>query len=581
MKLPLIAFVTLLVFGSPASGVAAGRRPGGGGGTPACPVNRLAFTPATAADLQTALDCADPGAIITLNAGEANAYRGNFTLRHKTVAYESDGTTPKRIRILSAALSSLPSDTRVTPQQEPSLAWLIVPAGSTAPVLVTELRDIGTSGRLAASHYRLEGIKFVTDHWVNQLVRLGTTTETLASELPVDITFDRSYFAGAATEGTRQGLVANANAVTVTNSHFSDFKDTAADAQAIVVWNGAGPFWIENNHLEGSGENVMFGGGDPSIDGLVPSDVTVLRNHFVKPLSWTTDRSTRKGSSFRKKWRIKNLFELKNAQRVLVEGNVFENNWIQADQHGFAIVLTPRNQDGTAPWSTVQQVIFRYNVIANSTAGFNLMATDDTNPSQPLAHVLIEHNVLMNINGQAVQPSDPGSRPGRLFQILNPVPTSLPIDLTVRRNTAFSTREITFSAWNPTSALVFTDNVVRHNRCLEGNDCGVSGDGTAVPGNLALSEWFDDPIDVSGNVLFDAGRDRTADYPAGNTFPDTVTFLSDCQAGSPTIDQVTGEPTGSSAPHYTAVNGRCQALGVGVDWNLVRPLIERARSGQP
>src|SRR4029453_10702365 len=31
-----------------------------------------------------------------------------------------------------------------------------------------------------------------------------------------------------------------------------------------------------------------------------------------------------------KKWVVKNHFELKNAQRVTVEGNVFENNWAAA-----------------------------------------------------------------------------------------------------------------------------------------------------------------------------------------------------------------------------------------------------------
>ena len=29
-------------------------------------------------------------------------------------------------------------------------------------------------------------------------------------------------------------------------------------------WNGPGPFLIENNYLEAAGENIMFGGNDPS-----------------------------------------------------------------------------------------------------------------------------------------------------------------------------------------------------------------------------------------------------------------------------------------------------------------------------
>jgi len=43
---------------------------------------------------------------------------------------------------------------------------------------------------------------------------------------------------------------------------------------------------------------------------------------------------------------------------VLVEGNVIENCW-KAGQNGFAIQLTPRNQEGKAPWSVVEDVTIR------------------------------------------------------------------------------------------------------------------------------------------------------------------------------------------------------------------------------
>jgi hypothetical protein len=46
---------------------------------------------------------------------------------------------------------------------------------------------------------------------------------------------------------------------------------------------------------------------------------------------------------------------------VLVEGNMFENSWV-ADQPGYPIVITPRNQSGTAPWSVVQRVTFQLNL---------------------------------------------------------------------------------------------------------------------------------------------------------------------------------------------------------------------------
>ena len=32
----------------------------------------------------------------------------------------------------------------------------------------------------------------------------------------------------------------------------------------------------------------MFGGADPAIEGLVPSDIDMRHNHLAKPLRWRT-----------------------------------------------------------------------------------------------------------------------------------------------------------------------------------------------------------------------------------------------------------------------------------------------------
>ena len=98
----------------------------------------------------------------------------------------------------------------------------------------------------------------------------------------------------------------------------------------------------------------MFGGADPKIIGLVPSDIEFRRNHCFKPLSWNPLDPSYAG----RHWTVKNIFELKNARRVLVEGNMLENNWADG-QSGAAVLFTPRNQEGTAPWSAVQDVTFR------------------------------------------------------------------------------------------------------------------------------------------------------------------------------------------------------------------------------
>src|SRR5262249_14402322 len=140
----------------------------------------------------------------------------------------------------------------------------------------------------------------------------------------------------------------NSNNMVITNSYFAGFNDpnnSNGDSQAILVWNGYGPFRIVNNYLEAASENVMFGGGgDPSIRGLIPTNIYIAKNHFYKPLAWMADPTKY----------VKNLFELKSASYVQVENNVFENNWVN-QQKGSAVQFTPRN-GGTATWTVVQHV---------------------------------------------------------------------------------------------------------------------------------------------------------------------------------------------------------------------------------
>jgi hypothetical protein len=81
----------------------------------------------------------------------------------------------------------------------------------------------------------------------------------------------------------------------------------------------------------------LLGGADPAIPNLVPSDIEIRRNHFAKPLSWRVGDPSYAGIH----WAVKNLLELKNAQRVLIVGNVLDHNWYDA-QDGFGILFTVR-----------------------------------------------------------------------------------------------------------------------------------------------------------------------------------------------------------------------------------------------
>src|SRR4029077_15130966 len=113
---------------------------------------------------------------------------------------------------------------------------------------------------------------------------------------------------------------------------------------------------------------------------------------FLKPLSWRVGSPSYAGDH----WSVKNLLEIKNAQRVLVTGNILENNWMDS-QIGTAFLLTPRTESGKAPWAVAQDITFAYNTLRHSAGGINIAGTDDGDPRKVVRtkRVLIQNNLFV------------------------------------------------------------------------------------------------------------------------------------------------------------------------------------------
>jgi len=99
---------------------------------------------------------------------------------------------------------------------------------------------------------------------------------------------------GTTAGGIQRCVSLNSAATTIRDSRLTDCHGRGYDTQAIGGWNGPGPFRIENNLLEGAGENVMLGGADPAIPGLVPADIVIPRNLIRSRRPW------------RGRWTVKN-----------------------------------------------------------------------------------------------------------------------------------------------------------------------------------------------------------------------------------------------------------------------------------
>jgi hypothetical protein len=513
---------------------------------------------------QAALDAARPGDVIMLEAGAT--FTGPFRLPVKpgsewivvrSSALEGRRPPPAWRRWVRAPpRSGSPESTlpppghRVDPAYAPLMPKLVA---ASAPVIVTAP---------GAHHYRFIGIEIrpggsgkrstrqllrSTWRWITganaaaaptmsfagqNLVLLGGN-ETSVEKLPHHIIFDRCYLHGDPKGGARRGIAMNSRYTAVVDSYLSDFKEVGEDAQAIAGWNGSGPFKIANNYLEGAGENVLFGGADPSIPELVPSDIEIRGNHFAKPLSWKIGDPNYEGTP----WTVKNLFELKNARRVLIDGNLFEYNWHHA-QTGFAILFTVRNQDGAAPWSVVDSVTFTNNVLRHIGGGVHILGYDNNHPSQQTRRIHIKNNLFDDVGGVWGR--------GLLFQLVDGT-----ADVVIEHNTAMQTDSIV-AGWEqrPHTGFIFANNIAPH------NDYGFIGEGTGV-GNPSLERHFPDAI-VQRNVI--VGGSAQA-YPRDNFFPrslDDVGF----------VDRAGGDYRlkGSSRYKNVATNGG----HIGVDFETLR-----------
>jgi hypothetical protein len=434
---------------------------------------------AAGGNLQGALDQAQRGDEVVLQAGAT--FTGTFKLKPKS------GTSANGwIIVRSEKLSSMPSGSRVTPAQASLMPKLITPNYQAA--LQT---DVGASGWWVAGIEMTVNPSFTGQQYGILLLGDATSRQTSLSQVASDLVIDRSYIHGASSTHASRCVALNSARTAIMNSYIHECHAKSWDSQAIMGWNGPGPFKIVNNTIAGSSENILFGGSNPQIQGLIPSDIEIRRNYIYTPSSW-------KGT-----WMKKNLFESKAAQRMLIEGNVFDGSWIDG-QVGFAFVLVTANPSGCS-WCQSRDITIRNNIIRNAGGAFNLAGYNNKNAAAgPLSRVLIEHNVIENINTGAY------SGTGRMIQVIGGAR-----DITIRSNTMTTTG-------NQNSFLNLgasgVTNIAFHNNVATRGTYGLFGDSKGE-GSAALAN-------ASGVKSFGVnaviGSSKVA-YPTGTSFVSSLT----------------------------------------------------------
>ncbi|MGB9178630.1 MAG: Ig-like domain-containing protein [Pyrinomonadaceae bacterium] len=437
---------------------------------------------------------------------------------------------------------------RVTPTMASQMNFpKIVSPGDNQPAIQTAV-SLQSGVYSASRYYKFIGVEIVSKdygsanstHPISNLIMLGDFVirddmdalhvihQDRLWKVPHHLVLDRCYIHAHAEQNATRGVALNSAYTDIINCYISDFKSDSQDAQAVWGWNGPGPFTIENNYLEASGECLGFGGElamhytnnntetPPSLlpacvprqDGLIPSCITIRHNTLTKKLSWRG-----------KGWKVKNLFELKNAQYVTVDGNLMEYCWVEADQAGFAVQLTVRNQSSPTqsppdnPWSTLKDIWFTNNLVRHAGGGVNLMGTDsDGPPSVRMQRVIIANNLFDDINS-IIWGGD-----GAFIQIARGVS-----QVTVNHNTALQYGNLEKGNIQDGKVLLIdsmagvSDNFVMTNNISPHNNYGVFGGGSSS--GLPTFNAFFSSYTFSHNVL--PGKGPIA-YPPDTYDPGTI-----------------------------------------------------------
>lgn len=443
------------------------------------PVTSRTITVTAGMNLQAAFDSARYGDAVCMPAG--TVWSGNFYVRPRAGSGE--------LVIRACDLSPLPPiGTRVALADTVKMPRIVSTNNMAAlHVMASRVTIIGVE---VTATMTLPNVNY-------GILRLGgySDEQTTFAQMPQNMALDRVIVRGQPNTNTQRCVALNTGTAVIVSSYLDHCHAKGFDSQAIGTTNGAGPFLIENNYLAGAGENVMIGGGAPGIPGLVTSDVTIRRNYIHTPIAW-------RGDGVNTPWTKKNLFELKNAQRVLVEANVLDGSWTDG-QTGEAIVLKSSN-DGGCTWCRTADVTIRRNLVRNAGEAVDLIRGDQYfgTVDSALRRVRIVENVFDNIH---VAPYLGSARGFSINKDIRAV--------TFERNVLAGNLQAMVSVGDglPDSSTdcTFRDNVLAHGEYGAFATGGAMG--TAALNKLCRPGWV-----WAGMTLVGSGQ--SWQYPTGTTF---------------------------------------------------------------
>jgi uncharacterized SAM-binding protein YcdF (DUF218 family) len=277
-----------------------------------------------------------------------------------------------------------------------------------------------------------------------------------------------------------------------------------------------------------SGNNITFeqtpfppDNGTAAKWGETPSFGEIRRNYFFKPLTWWPSHPSFAGTNYL----TKNLFETKNMRYVVVDGNLFENHWLE-DQTN-SIVLGVRNAEGATPFAVVRDVQWSNNKHLKAFSGISFYISDDqrdaTNGrhySQISSDLSFRNNLFENFgerwnpgadkNANMLLGIDSGDSKPNHARRINWIHNTA--DIHANHSTQFYFQFVNFGFWSYFDDSTFVNNVINNT-----SDVGGFISNTQPVGTATIQERMPG---VNWNKNLMPGADRTK-YPVTGLYPST------------------------------------------------------------
>lgn len=440
-------------------------------------VTRVVQVPLVA-NLQSYLDNAQPGDELRLPQG--GVFTGDFLLPKHAGA--GAATCSAWIVLRTNVADSLlgPEGVRMTPTRAKAL--------NLARIQNTDNQAaIGTAwGVPNVGCWRIDGVEVApgpAGFDVNGLIRFGDPNNADSTKQAHHLVVARSFVHGVVipanvTNNQQQGWLGSIRRCYSLQSRYNAVIDSWAeqcrggngDPQTVLMYAGTGPYVIRNNHLSGGAEVVMIGGATGGMVNAHPADIWIVGNFITRELADTLTL-------------VKNLFEIKNAERVYFVGNVTRLNWPNG-QAGFGWLIKSVNQSsGACTRCHAQDITIAYNSLTMSGSGMNLAGIQEA-PAEPAARYTIYQNYIDTLGFRTTSDN------ARPYQVLGGYPSSLS-DVILAFNTLGPTSVSTNGAalWGAMNVDGYVQRITMQSSVWFCGGYGFKGNGTGQ-GTITFTTFF-------------------------------------------------------------------------------------------